>query len=351
MDAFYASVEERDNPQYRGKAIAVGSPRARGVVSAASYEARKFGVHSAMASLTAINKCPHLIFVKPRFEAYKEASALIMNIFRDYTDMVEPLSLDEAYLDVTENKYANPSATLIAKEIKQRIRQTTRLTASAGISINKFLAKVASDYDKPDGLFVITPAEAPAFIDQLPIGKIPGIGKVTEKKMNHFDIFTGADLKAKPREFMQKHFGKPGVYFHRLVHLEHFSEVTPVRERKSIGAERTFRHDITDTGEMMNYLREIAQKVAFRMDRKEVAGKTVTLKIKYLDFDMNTRSRTFDYAIHSEDDIFSHACELLAFPVWPMKAVRLLGIQMAGLEPRAGSGIGRQLSFNFYKSW
>jgi DNA polymerase-4 len=348
MDAFYASVEERDYPEYRGKAIAVGSPRPRGVVSAASYEARKYGVHSAMASLTALNKCPHLIFVRPRFEAYKEASDAIMSIFREYTDKVEPLSLDEAYLDVTQNKFNNPSATLIAREIKEKIKRATRLTASAGISINKFLAKVASDYDKPDGIFLIGPEDAPEFIDKLPIGKIPGIGKVTEQKMHKYDIFTGGDLKAKSRDFMHKHFGKVGIYFHRQVHLEYFSEVTPVRERKSIGAERTFRSDFTDISEMEQALSQIADKVASRMEKKDVAGKTITLKIKYFDFDMNTRSRTLDYPIFARDEIHRHASELLTFPIRPMKPVRLLGIQISNLEPPPESQTGRQLCLNFY---
>ncbi|MFP4370449.1 MAG: DNA polymerase IV [Candidatus Kapaibacterium sp.] len=350
MDAFFAACEQRDFPQYKGKPIAVGGSRKRGVVAAASYEARRYGVHSAMPSALAIRKCPHLIFVNGRFDVYKEASNQIMEIFHYFTDLVEPMSLDEAYLDVTENKMNNPSATLIAKEIKKLIRQKTKLTASAGVSMNKFLAKVASDYDKPDGLFVIRPDEADRFIDQLPIGKIPGIGKATEAKMNELGIKTGADLKSVDKYILRKKFGKTGEYFFDLVRNNYFSSVSPERIRKSIGAERTFMEDIDDIDEMRENLRHIADKISGRMKAKDTMGKTITLKIKYFDFDQHTRSKTVGHLLNSREEIFQLASELLTIPIKPLKPVRLLGIQLSNLDTEPQNRISEQLTLDFYGS-
>ncbi len=348
MDAFFASVEQRDNPELRGKPIAVGGNKIRGVVAAASYEARKFGIHSAMPSKLAYKLCPQIIFVKPRFEAYKEASEKIHEIFHSYTELVEPVSIDEAYLDVTENKFNIPSATLIAKKIKHEIKTITKLTASAGVSFNKFLAKVASDYQKPNGLFVITPEEADKFIDQLPIGKIPGIGKVTEEKMHKLGIFSGKDLKARTEYFLNQHFGKIGTYFYHLIRNEIDDPVTPERIRKSIGTETTFERDIDDENEIIFALNEIAKRLAERLDKYNIMGKTLTLKIKYFDFETNTRSRTTNNYIYSYNEIFEIASELLFIPVKPLKPIRLLGIQISNLNTEKMDKAYLQLSFNFW---
>ncbi|MDC1068837.1 DNA polymerase IV, partial [Candidatus Kapabacteria bacterium] len=271
MDAFFASIEQRDNPELRGRPIAVGGNKRRGVVAAASYEARPFGVRSAMPSVIAAKKCPSLIFVKPRFQAYQESSKNIMEIFREFTDLVEPLSLDEAFLDITEFcERNNITATDTASKIKKMIRQRTKLTASAGVSINKFLAKVASDYDKPNGLFVIKPNQAESFIDKLPIKVIPGIGKVTQEKMYSFGIKLGLDLKRKDRKFMETAFGKMGGYFHDLVNLKIDNPVSPNRIRKSIGAERTFAENISEIEELNNILNLIADRISSSMKKKEI---------------------------------------------------------------------------------
>ncbi len=348
MDAFYASVEQRNHPEYRGKPVAVGGNKLRGVVAAASYEARKYGVHSAMPSALAIKKCPNLIFIKPKFNQYKEISDQIMGIFKSYTDLVEPMSLDEAYLDVTENKFNIPSATIIAKEIRKKIKAETRLTASAGVSFNKILAKVASDYDKPDGLFVIPPEKADDFIDKLPIKKIPGIGKATEKKMFELGIKTGGDIKIRSKYWLNRHFGKFGVYLYGLLRHQYDNPVQPTKIRKSIGAERTFERDLDDERQMIFALREIAEKVAERMERKNLMGKTLTLKIKYFDFEMNTRSRTTNHFINSTDEIFDAASELLFVPIKPIKPVRLLGVQLSNLNTEIREKSPKQLSFGFY---
>jgi len=350
MDAFFASVEQRDNPELRGKPIAVGGNKIRGVVAAASYEARKFGVHSAMPSKLAYKLCPQIIFVKPRFEVYKAVSDQIYEILRTYTDLVEPISIDEAYLDVTENKFNIPSAKLIAIEIKEKIRKATKLTASAGVSFNKFLAKVCSDYKKPDGLFVVTPDGADAFIDQLPIGKIPGIGKVTEEKMHKLGIFTGKDLRERSEYFLIQHFGKPGSYFYHLIRNEVEDPVTPERIRKSIGSESTFERDIEDEKEMILALNEISKRLALRMEKHNIMGKTLTLKIKYFDFELNTRSRTVNNYINSYSEIFDMASELLFVPIKPMKPVRLLGIQISNLNTERIDKSYKQLSFDFWGS-
>ncbi len=331
MDAFFASVEQRDFPQYRGKPLVVGGKKRRGVVSAASYEARKFGIHSAMPSFIAAQKCAHLIFARPRFEVYKNISKQINDIFHTYTDLVEPVSIDEAYLDVTNNKYGIDSAAEIARQIKRKILSTTQLTASAGVSFNKFLAKVASDYRKPNGITVVTPDNALKFITKMPISKIPGVGKVTQKKMKEMDITTAGDLRRYSELFLINHFGKMGSHYYRLMHLQSSDNVNPTRTRKSIGTERTFLEDINSEEKMREILSNICVELKRRMDKANVCGKTLTLKIKYSDFTILSRSRTtLDYFME-ESEILDIAFELLIRPALPCKPVRLLGLQLSNL--------------------
>jgi DNA polymerase-4 len=311
MDAFYASVEQLDNPELKGKAIAVGGSGKRGVISAASYEARKFGVKSAMAGNLAIKLCPELIFVQPHFERYNEISKKIRMIFYDYTDLVEPLSLDEAYLDVTNNKKGNPSASLLAKEIRERIFNEVGLTASAGISINKFVAKVASDYNKPNGQKTVNPEEVIEFLEQLGIRKFYGVGKVTAEKMYQLGIFTGRDLKLKSIEYLDEHFGKSGKYYYFVVRGIHNSDVKPNRIRKSLAAERTFSENLSSEVFMLEKLEHIAAEVSRRLTKSKVAGKTVTLKIKYSDFTLHTRSKTLHYFISDKALILETTKDLL----------------------------------------
>ena len=284
MDAFYASVEQRDNPELRGRPVAVGGSRERGVVAAASYEARKFGVRSAMPSVTAKRKCPELIFVKPRFDAYREASSQIRAIFARHTPVIEPLSLDEAYLDVTENPRGVASATRIAEEIRAAIRAETGLTASAGVSYNKFLAKLASDHRKPDGLFVITPSMGPAFVETLPVGKFHGVGPATTRKMNSLGIATGLELKARTLPFLQRHFGKAGSYYYWIARGVDERPVRADRIRKSIGAENTFFEDIFTYDAARAALEPIVAKVWRHCEATRIRGRTVTLKVKFADF-------------------------------------------------------------------
>ncbi|SEE45265.1 DNA polymerase-4 [Salinimicrobium catena] len=352
MDAFYASVEQLDNPGLKGKPIAVGGSSQRGVVAAASYEARKFGVKSAMSSVIAKRNCPELIFVKPRFDRYREISNRIRNIFFEYTDLVEPLSLDEAYLDVTENKKGNPSASLIAKEIRQKILDKTGLTASAGISINKFIAKVASDYNKPNGQKTVNPEEVPEFLEALEIRKFYGVGKVTAEKMYRLGIFTGKNLKEKSREFLDEHFGKSVEYYYQVVRGIHLSEVKPSRIRKSLGAERTFEENISSEVFMLERLENISEEIERRLTKSKVAGKTVTLKIKYSDFTLQTRSKTLDYYISSKGLILETAKKLL-YQEKMKNSVRLLGISLSNLntekpdEKEEKKEIAVQLKFDF----
>ena len=301
MDAFYASVEQMDNPELKGKAVAVGGSEKRGVVSAASYEARKFGVKSAMSGSLAAKLCPELIFVRPNFERYTEISKKIKTIFFDYTDLVEPLSLDEAYLDVTENKKGNPSASLIAKDIRNRIYNEVGLTASAGISINKFVAKIASDYNKPNGQKTVNPEDVISFLEDLDIRKFYGIGKVTAEKMYQKGIFTGKDLKTKSIEYLDTHFGKSGKYYYSIVRGIHKSEVKPNRIRKSLAAERTFSENLSSEIFMLEKLEHISNEVSRRLSKNKVAGKTVTLKIKYSDFTQQTRSKTLAYYLSDKN--------------------------------------------------
>ena len=331
MDAFYASVEQLDNPDLRGKPVAVGGSSQRGVVSAASYEARKFGVRSAMSSVMAKRNCPDLIFVKSNFERYREISAQIREIFYEYTDLVEPLSLDEAYLDVTENKKGMMSATLIAKKIRDQIKEKTGLNASAGISVNKFIAKVASDINKPNGQKTVPPEEVLEFLEELDIRKFYGVGKVTAEKMYRLGIFSGKDLKSKTEEYLSEHFGKSGRHFYNVVRGIHHSEVKPHRTRKSLGAERTFNENISSEIFMLEKLQNIAEEIERRLKKSDVAGKTITLKIKYSDFTQQTRSKTISYYISSKELILEIAKELL-YQEKMKNSVRLLGISLSNLN-------------------
>ena len=338
MDAFYASVEQLDNPELKGKPLAVGGSEKRGVVSAASYEARKFGVRSAMSGVQAKRNCPDLIFVPPRFDRYQEISKKIRKIFHEYTDLVEPLSLDEAYLDVTENKKGNPSASLIAKEIREQIFKEVGLTASAGISINKFVAKVASDYNKPNGQKTVNPEEVLEFLEQLDIRKFHGVGKVTAEKMYQLGIFTGTDLKTKTIDYLDEHFGKSGRYYYHIVRGIHNSEVKPNRIRKSLAAERTFNENLSSEIFMLERLDKIANEVAKRLEKNKVAGKTVTLKIKYSDFTLQTRSKTVPYFLSDKHVILETAKELL-YQEKLSNSVRLLGISMSNLNTESSKKI------------
>ncbi|WP_299095468.1 DNA polymerase IV [uncultured Winogradskyella sp.] len=331
MDAFYASVEQMDNPDLKGKPIAVGGGGKRGVISAASYEARTFGVKSAMSGRLAEKLCPELIFVRPRFDRYKEISLQIRKIFFDYTDLVEPLSLDEAYLDVTENKIGLPSATLIAQKIRQRIFDEVGLTASAGISINKFIAKVASDYNKPNGQKTVNPEDVFQFLEDLDIRKFYGVGKVTAEKMYQKGIFTGKDLKAKSLEYLDNNFGKSGHYYYYVVRGIHHSEVKPNRIRKSLAAERTFSENLSSEVFLLEKLNHISEEVSRRLDKSKVAGKTITLKIKYSDFTLQTRSKTLPYFVSDKSIILETAKELL-YQEKLNNSVRLLGISLSNLN-------------------
>jgi len=332
MDAYYASVEQRDDPALKNKPLAVGGNSERGVVAAASYEARKYGVRSAMPATIARRKCPQLIFVKPRFAVYQQVSQQIRDIFYQYTDLVEPLSLDEAYLDVTQNKKNLPSATLIAQEIKKRIKQETDLTASAGISINKFLAKVASDYQKPDGLTVIPPQKALAFIEMLPIEKFFGIGKVTTRKMRQMGVNNGADLKKWEEVQLVQKFGKMGRYFYQIARAQDHRAVEPHRIRKSISTENTFEQDLEDRESMTGELKILANKIVAWMDKNDVYGKTLTLKLRFSDFQIITRSKTMPYPINNIDLINELAEELLGKVELHDKKVRLLGLGISNLD-------------------
>ncbi len=347
MDAFYASVEQRDHPELRGKPIAVGGPAARGVVAAASYEARKLGIHSAMPSVIAARKCPDLIFVKPRFDIYRAISLQIREIFAEYTTLIEPLSLDEAYLDVTENLKNMPIATEIASEIRAKIKAATGLNASAGISYNKFLAKMASDLNKPNGQAVITPKSGSAFVEGLPVKKFHGVGPATAEKMHRLGIETGADLKAQSLQFLTQNFGKSGPHFYGIARGIDEREVCPNRPRKSIGAEDTFVEDIDDLRLATSELKPLAEKVWSYCEVKGFRGKTVTVKIKYGDFTQSTRSKTGPFCFASCNEILEAASGLLA-SIYPFKrSVRLLGVTLSSLTIRAGTDDGNQIQLGF----
>src|SRR5690554_1293985 len=330
MDAFFASVEQLDNPDLRDKPIAVGGNKERGVVAAASYEARKYGVKSAMSSKLAALKCPHLIFVKPRFERYREISLQIREIFYEYSDLVEPLSLDEAFIDVTENKVNNPSATLIAQDLRAKIKAKTGLNASAGISYNKFLAKIASDINKPNGQAVITPEQATVFLEKLPIERFYGIGKVTAEKMKRFGIHNGWDLKQYSQSFLAQRFGKSGLRYYDIVRGIHLSEVKPHRHRKSLSVETTFGKDLFEREELVYALQNLLDELVERINRNKVAGRTLTLKLKFRDFTQQTRSKSLDDYL-SQTDIKKMAMELLQQE--PLKmSIRLMGLGISNLE-------------------
>jgi DNA polymerase IV len=331
MDAFYASVEQRDNPALTGKPVAVGGSRERGVVAAASYEARRFGVRSAMPSVTARRKCPDLIFVTPRFDVYKAVSLQVRAIFSEYTAIIEPLSLDEAYLDVTENLQGIASATEIAEQIRSKIRAETQLTASAGISYNKFLAKLASDYRKPDGLFVITSAMGPSFVEALPVERFHGVGPATAAEMKELGIFTALDLRAKDEAFLLRHFGKAGQHFYRICRGIDHRPVLPNRMRKSVGAENTFSQDLTSFDEMRAELGPLVDKVWQYCDSTGVRGRTVTLKIKFADFQIITRRRSRVEPISDRSMLASISAELLAAQFPMRKGVRLIGVSLSSL--------------------
>jgi DNA polymerase-4 len=331
MDAFYASVEQRDNPDYRGKPIAVGgSPQGRGgVVATASYEARKFGVRSAMPSKNAVQLCPEVIFVRPRFAVYKEVSQKIREIFRRYTDLIEPLSLDEAYLDVTEDKQNIGSAIEIAKLIKQAIKDELQLTASAGVSINKFVAKIASDMNKPDGMTFIGPSNIESFMEKLPVEKFHGVGKVTAEKMKKMGLFTGADLKKLPEDEIVKHFGKAGRFYYLIARGIDNREVQPNQETKSISAEDTFAYDLTDIDEMYTELDKLSQTVCNRVQHYQLKGRTITLKIKYSDFKQITRNYSVPNPISDLETISATAKKLLLATEPDDKRIRLLGVTLS----------------------
>jgi DNA polymerase-4 len=351
MDAFYASVEQMDNPELKGKPVAVGGGGKRGVVSAASYEARVFGVRSALSGTLARKRCPDLIFVKPRFDRYKELSNQIRSVFYEFTDKVEPLSLDEAYLDVTENKKNISSASMIAEKIRERIFQKTGLTASAGISINKFIAKVASDFNKPNGQKTVDPEEVFSFLEALDIRKFYGVGKVTGEKMYQLGIYEGRDLKQKSVEYLTTHFGKSGSYYYNVVRGIHLSEVKVNRLQKSVAAERTFINNITSEIYMLEKLEQISEELEKRLHKSNVSGKTITLKIKYSDFTQQTRSKTISYFISDKHLILETAKQLL-FQEKPKNSVRLLGISLGNLNNRdvkekKEKSISFQLKFDF----
>lgn len=350
MDAFYASVEQLDNADLRGKPIAVGGGGERGVVAAASYEARKYGVRSAMSGFLAKKNCPHIIFVKPRFSRYKEISQKIKVIFFEYSDLVEPLSLDEAYIDVTENKKGNPSASLIAKEIRDRIYKEIGLRASAGISINKFVAKIASDINKPNGQKTIAPEEVEHFLEELPIEKFFGVGKVTAAKMYNLGIFKGSDLKEKSENFLTQHFKKSGAHYFKIVRGKEHSLVKPNRKRKSVAAEHTFMKNLTSEIFMIEKLEKISEELEQRLITSKVSGKTITLKIKYSDFKLQTRSKTLPYFV-KDKSVILEVVKALLYQEKALNSVRLLGISISNLnihkKEKLQNPIDVQLKFEF----
>lgn len=337
MDAFFASVEQRDDPSLRGRPLAVGHGARRGVVAAASYEARQFGVRSAMPSTTALRQCPQLVFVPPRFEVYKAVSQQIHAIFAEYTDLIEPLSLDEAYLDVTANRAGLATATDTAKAIRARILEETGLTASAGVSYNKFLAKLASDQRKPNGQFVVPPGKGAAFVQTLPVGRFHGVGAVTEAKMRQLGIHTGEDLHGRSLEFLEHHFGKSGPWFHAIARGEDHRPVNPDRVRKSSGAETTFEQDLTDARAIQAEIEALADKVWSWCERASAFGRTVTVKIKYADFRQATRSRSAGGVVTDGALLRRMAVGLVGSVLPTAKGIRLLGVTVSNFEAKAAS--------------
>ncbi|MBN1327171.1 MAG: DNA polymerase IV [Candidatus Cloacimonetes bacterium] len=349
MDAFFAAVYIRDHPEVKGKPVICGGPaNSRGVVSTCNYEARKYGIHSAMPSFQAHKLCPHGIFVKPDFDRIREAAEIIREIFHEYTNLVEPVSIDEAYLDVTMNLKNIPSATLIAKDIKQRIRDKTKLTASAGVSYNKFLAKIGSDLEKPDGLVVIPPEKAREILLNLPIGKFHGIGKVSEKKMISLGIRNGADLKKCSLKELVRHFGKSGKYYYDIVRGRDKREVCVNHIRKSIGMERTFAVDLDDPEEMLKHLKDQCQRMGKKLSEKGIKAKTITLKVKFANFDQITRNLSFGEAFNDEKVFYYFIRKLLLDNIVSRCKVRLLGICFSNLEWEKEELV-RQMNFDFYE--
>jgi len=335
MDAFYASVEQRDNPALRGKPVIVGGrPNGRGVVAACSYEARKFGVHSAMPSSEAGRRCPQAEFVRPRFEVYQSVSKQIHAVFREFSDEVEPLSLDEAYLDVTDSELLDGSATRIAQEIRQCILTQTRLTASAGVSYNKFLAKIASDMDKPDGLYTILPEDGAAFVAALPIGKFYGVGKATETRMHELGIHNGNDLRLWSLAELQSEFGKSAQYYFNVARGIDHRQVRARRSRKSIGSETTFGENLNKAGDMVEVLEKLADKVTAKLSDKQLRAGTVTIKVRFANFDTYTRGHSVKNGIREADDVKRILPFLLqrALETRRHASVRLLGVSLSGIE-------------------
>ena len=345
MDAFYASVEQRDNPALRGLPVAVGHGAKRGVVAAASYEAREFGVRSAMPSTTAIRQCPDLVFVPPRFDVYRAVSQQIRSIFADYTPLIEPLSLDEAYLDVTENLRGIPTASATAKEIRTKILANTGLTASAGISYNKFLAKLASDHRKPNGQFVITPEMGADFVEELPVGKFHGIGPVTAEKMKALGIHTGRDLRDRSLAFLQQQFGKAGAWYFAISRGEDDRPVRPDRPRKSSGSETTFAEDLTKPDEIEDGVRAMADDVWAWCEKHQAFGQTVTVKIKYSDFRIATRSRTLPASVDTREQLQEVSISLVRSIYPPSMGIRLLGVSVSKFS---GASTSKQLDLGLY---
>jgi DNA polymerase IV len=344
MDAFYASVEQRDDPALRGRPVAVGYPAKRGVVAAASYEARQFGVRSAMPSTIAMRKCPELVFVPPRFDVYRAVSQQVHAIFTDYTPLVEPLSLDEAYLDVTDHLKSGATAWATAKDIRNRIHNETELTASAGISYNKFLAKLASDQQKPNGQFAIVPDEGEAFVASLPVAKFHGVGRVTAAKMRALGIETGADLRRQTLDFLRNHFGKSGDWYYELARGQDHRPVQPDRERKSSGSETTFAEDLTDPVRIEAGVVAMADEVWTWCEKANSRGRTVTVKIKWADFQISTRSRSLETTIETRDRLREVALDLIRSVLPPIKGIRLVGVTLSNFRPQKASE-GAELPF------
>ncbi|MGK6318222.1 DNA polymerase IV [Sphingomonas sp. DT-204] len=338
MDAFYASVEQRDDPSLRGRPVAVGYAAARGVVAAASYEARRFGVRSAMPSVTALKRCPELVFVKPRFDIYRAVSRQIHAIFADYTDLIQPLSLDEAYLDVTENRRGLATAWTTAKEIRARILAETGLTASAGISYNKFLAKLASDHRKPNGQFAVTPEMGASWVEALPVARFHGVGPVTAAKMTRLGIETGADLRAKPLAFLREHFGSAAEWYHAIARGEDDRPVDPSRERKSSGSETTFDRDLTDPAEIEAGVLRMADDVWTWCEKAQAFGRTVTVKVKFQDFRIVTRSRSHRAAVATHEMLRQASLDLVRTLFPPEKGIRLVGVTVSNFDALGRDG-------------
>jgi DNA polymerase IV len=337
MDAFYASVEQRDDPTLKGKPVAVGYPAKRGVVAAASYEARSFGVRSAMASTVAVRKCAELVFVPPRFDVYREVSKQVQTIFKDYTPLVEPLSLDEAYLDITDNLRGIPTAWETAREIRARIHEETKLTASAGISCNKFLAKLASDYRKPNGQFAIMPDQAEAFVATLPVAKFHGVGPKTTARMRALGIETGADLRRQTLDFLQRNFGKAGSWYYEIARGRDDRPVQPDRERKSSGSETTFSEDLTDPVQIEAGVIAMADDVWAWCEKANARGRTVTVKVKWANFQISSRSRSVETAIETKDKLYEVALDLIRTVFPPQKGIRLVGVTLSNFQsPNSG---------------